>query len=450
MVYKKYYINIFIRISLILMNCLLFSFVLSKTNYLYTIIFIGILLLIQFFSLLKYINQSNIFLERFLIYLKENNTTLEFSKSLENTPFKVLSNYFNEINSIIQDAKIEKENQYLYLQYIFNHLNIGLISFNSKLEIKLINAAAKKLLNLNALKSIYLLDKINKNISKTITSLGPGEQKILAVNINGKNVQLSIKLSKFKLLDQEVSLISLYDIKPELDYKEIESWQKLNRVLTHEIMNSVSPIIGLTNNVTKLLKKDNHVKKLEELNTEIIEQTVQSLNIIVERSQGLSNFVKKFRSITTSIIPEPKHILVQELFEDISLFMYEIFQQNNINFSYTVNPENLELFADRKLIEQVLINLLKNSTEAFKTTQNKFIRLCAEINESDQKIIEVIDNGCGILENEIDLIFTPFYTSKETGSGVGLSLSRNILKQHGFNIDVKSVPNIETIFTLYF
>jgi signal transduction histidine kinase len=215
-------------------------------------------------------------------------------------------------------------------------------------------------------------------------------------------------------------------------------------------MNSVSPIIGLTSNVSKLLKKDNKVKNMDNLNSEIIEQTVQSINIIEERSIGLNNFVNKFRSITASIKPEPKNISVFELFEDLSLFMHDTFEKNEIKFMYTVEPENLELFVDRKLLEQVLINLLKNSTEAFGIGNNKIIKLCAKLNETNQKIIEVIDTGCGISEDKIDLIFTPFYTSKETGSGVGLSLSRNILKQHGYNIEVRSIPNSETVFTLYF
>jgi nitrogen fixation/metabolism regulation signal transduction histidine kinase len=450
MIYKKYYINIFIRILLILINCLLFSFVLLNSNYLYTIVFLGILILFQSFLLIKYINQSNIFLERFLNYIKESNTTIEFAGSLEDTPFKDLTYYFTEINKIIQDAKIEKENQYQFLQYIFDHVNIGLIAFDGNQKVLLINTAAKNLFGIKNLSNIRLIDKFNQKLHKTILNLNPGDQKILPAIIKGKNLQLSIKLSKFKLLDREVSLISLQDIKPELDHKEIESWQKLNRVLTHEIMNSVSPIIGLTSNVSKLLKKDNKVKNMDNLNSEIIEQTVQSINIIEERSIGLNNFVNKFRSITASIKPEPKNISVFELFEDLSLFMHDTFEKNEIKFMYTVEPENLELFVDRKLLEQVLINLLKNSTEAFGIGNNKIIKLCAKLNETNQKIIEVIDTGCGISEDKIDLIFTPFYTSKETGSGVGLSLSRNILKQHGYNIDVRSIPNSETVFTLYF
>jgi signal transduction histidine kinase len=142
--------------------------------------------------------------------------------------------------------------------------------------------------------------------------------------------------------------------------------------------------------------------------------------------------------------------MVFEVFEDLSLFMHDTFEKNNIKFNYTVEPENLELFVDRKLIEQVLINLLKNSTEAFDNKGNKIVSLRAKLSDNNQKIIEVIDNGCGIPDEKIDLIFTPFYTSKKTGSGVGLSLSRNILKHHGYNIDVRSIPNSETIFTLYF
>ncbi|PLX18495.1 MAG: hypothetical protein C0597_06190 [Marinilabiliales bacterium] len=449
MVYKKYYINISLRIILLLANCLLFSFALLKSNYLYTISFLGILILFQGFLLIRYINQSNTFFERFLNYIKESNTTLNFNRSLEDTPFKGLSSYFFAINEIIQNAKIEKENQYQFLQYIFNHVNVGLIAFDKNYKVLLINSAAKKLFGIENLSSINLLDRYNKKIHHSISVLNPGEQKVLPTTINGKNLQLSIKLSRFKLLDKEVSLISLQDIKSELDHNEVESWQKLNRVLTHEIMNSVSPIIGLSNNISNLLKENSQVKQINSLSPEIIEQAIQSVDIIEDRSKGLNDFVKKFRSITVNIKPEPKSISVFELFEDLQLFMHESFEKTGIKFTHTVTPENMELFVDRKLLEQVLINLLKNSIEAFNKKEEKSIKLIARVDESNQKLIEVIDNGCGISKEQVDQIFTPFYTSKESGSGIGLSFSRNILKLHGGSIDCRSIPNEETVFTLY-
>ncbi len=450
MVYKKYYIQIIIRIVLILLNCLLFVYILLHVDYLYTITFLGILIVFQAILLIRYINRSNLFLERFLMYIKENNTSIDFSGSLKDSPFKDLSAYFNEINSIIRNAKIEKENQYLFLQYIFEHVNIGLIAFEHNLNVQLINKAAKKILNLKSLNSLESLKSININLFTSINELKPGEQKVVPVQMAQQNLQLSVKLSQFKLLDQEIRLISLQDIKSELDHKEVESWQKLNRVLTHEIMNSVSPIIGLTQSVSKLLKKNNEVKNMNELTAETIKQTVQSLNIIEERSLGLNDFVQKFRSITKNIKPEPQQVKAQELFEDLTLFMFETFRENNIQYNYIIEQENMELYVDRKLLEQVIINLLKNSIEAFSNQQEKIIKLIARINENGQKIIEVIDSGDGIAPHEMDLIFTPFFSTKETGSGIGLSLSKNILNQQGYNIDVRSTPNVETVFTLYF
>ncbi|MEE4197423.1 MAG: ATP-binding protein [Bacteroidales bacterium] len=450
MVYKKYYLQIIIRTALILLNCLVFSYTALKYDYLYTIAFLGFLIVFQVVLLIRYINQSNIFLERFLVYIKEKNTTIDFSESLENTPFRDLKYYFNEINKIIKNAQIAKENQYLFLQYIFDHVTIGLIAFKKNYTVDLINTAAKQILNIQSLARLDNLKKINPSLFKTITSLKPGEQKILPLQVASKNLQLSIKLSYFKLLNEETWLLSLQDIKPELDHQEIESWQKLNRVLTHEIMNSVSPIIALTNNVSRLLKKKHGIKNIREITEENIEQTVQSLNIIEERSLGLNNFIKKFRSITTRINPEPESINVLEFFEDLTIFLYESFRKNGIQFNHSVESADFSIFADRKLLEQVIINLLKNSMEAFSKQENKTIQLRARRNDRNQPIIEVIDNGDGIPKEQMDMIFTPFFTSKDSGSGIGLSLSKNILKQQGYNIDVRSVPNTETVFTLYF
>jgi len=384
-----------------------------------------------------------------LIYIKENNTSINFSGSLKDSTFKDLSNYFNEINLIIQNAKIEKENQYLFLQYIFDHVNIGLIAFEHNLNVQLINKAAKKILNLKSLNSLESLRSINTSLITTINELKPREQKVVAVQIGQENLQLSVKLSQFKLLDKEIRLVSLQDIKAELDHKEIESWQKLNRVLTHEIMNSVSPIIGLTKNIGKLLKKNNKAKKKSEINDEILEQTIQSINIVEERSLGLKNFIQNFKNITTKIKPIPKVFKIEALFEDISILMHELFYINNIHFKHSVNPDKLELFADKELIQQVLINLLKNSIEAIDSKSKKEIWLQARQDENKKIIIDVIDNGKGINPENIDLIFTPFFSTKESGSGIGLSLSRNILKQQNMDISVFSIPGEMTRFSIY-
>ncbi|MFC2152250.1 PAS domain-containing sensor histidine kinase [Bacteroidota bacterium] len=391
--------------------------------------------------MIRYINQSNTYLERFLDYVRESNTTIDFTKSLEETPFKDLSYYFAELNNVIRDAKIERENQYLFLQYIFDHVNVGLIAFDKNNKVKLINSAAKELLLIPSLGSIDMLKRISNELPTIIQNISPQEQKVLPMNLKGKNLRLAIKLAKFKLLNEDVNLISIQDIKSELDHNEVESWQKLNRVLTHEIMNSVSPIIGLTSNISKLLKNN--------IDDSVIDQAIQSVDIIEERSKGLDDFVKKFRSITSNAKPDFKNVGAAELFEDLAILMHESLIKNKIKFEYSVEPKDLTLYIDKKLIDQVLINLIKNSIEAFDSQSNGIIRLVAK-QLNNKNVIEVIDTGKGITSENLDQVFTPFYTTKEGGSGIGLSLSRNILKLHGGSIDVRSIPNVETVFTLYF
>lgn len=449
MIYKKYYLNIIFRVSLLLINCIAISATIIYTNYIYVTIFFGILIILQTILLINYLNQTNFFLEQFLSFINESNTSINFSNTFREFPFRELSGYFEKINQIIRDAKIEKENHYQFLQYIINHVNTGLIAFNENNHIKLINKAAEKLLNIKNVNQLHSLNKYHKTLLEEILSMVPGQQKIIPIQLDDKNLQLSVKLSKFKLLDEYISLLSLQDIKPELDHKEIESWQKLNRVLTHEIMNSVSPIIGLTKNIGNLLKKNNKAKKVSEINDEILEQTIQSINIVEDRSLGLKNFIQNFKNITTKIKPVPKVFLIEELFEDISILMHELFQKNNIHFKHTVNQEKLEMFADKGLIQQVLINILKNAIEALDNQSKKEILLQARQDENNKIIIDVIDNGKGINPENIDLIFTPFFSTKESGSGIGLSLSRNILKQQNMDISVFSIPGEMTRFSIY-
>lgn len=448
MVYKKYYINIVIRAMLILANALLFSFLMLYTSYLYSIVFVGFLFFFQVYLLIRYLNQTNVFLERFLSYLHENNTSIDFSQSLKNSPFEDLSDYLKEINQIIQDALIEKENQYLYLNHLFHHVDIGLIIFDKKHHVQLINEAALQLLNIERLIKIKDLNSVDTELVRTIYALQPGKQKILPLNLKGKPLKLSLKIARFKSVDQEVTLLSLQDIKPALDQKEIDSWQKLNRVLTHEIMNSVSPIIGLSGNINQLLFHGKEAKKGNELKDRDIEQVGQSVEIIEERSKGLREFVNKFRSITSKLKPEFTEVNLLDFFEGVSLFMYDVFQHESIEFRHHVDPEELTGTFDRRLMEQVLINLLKNSVEGLRSTVDKKILLTAGENEHHGFYIRLEDNGEGIPPDRIDLIFTPFFTTKKEGSGIGLSITRNILEQHGFSLTVSSVPGVSTVFRI--
>jgi nitrogen fixation/metabolism regulation signal transduction histidine kinase len=244
-------------------------------------------------------------------------------------------------------------------------------------------------------------------------------------------------------------LISLQNITSEIDRSEVDAWQKLIRVLTHEIMNSVSPIKLLSGSLIEMFEENNTIKPINELDNKTIEDSVLGLKTIRKRSDGLSNFVETYKNLTQ--IPKVKisEIKINQLFEHLNTLLKDDLNAKNIGFIINCNPSNLVLNADEKLVEQVLINLIKNASEALKNIEHPIINLNAETSNDLVHII-VSDNGPGISSDIAENIFIPFFTTKEKGSGIGLSLSRQIMHLHNGSISVKSEPNIETVFTLQF
>lgn len=248
---------------------------------------------------------------------------------------------------------------------------------------------------------------------------------------------LSMRAAEFKLQDRHIKLISLQNIKNELDEKEMDSWQKLIRVLTHEIINSVSPITLLSSTLVKMFENDGKPRRKAELEDDQVANALSGLQAINKRSKGLSRFVESYKSLTK--IPEPviTEVKVGELFSQILTLMKKGAEAGQVNMEFEVLPRDLTVEVDEKMIEQVLINLLKNAMEAGEGRDDFRISIRAREEKANVKI-EVTDNGPGISPEVIENIFVPFYTTKKEGSGIGLSLSRQIIRKHGGNLEVTS------------
>jgi signal transduction histidine kinase len=253
-----------------------------------------------------------------------------------------------------------------------------------------------------------------------------------------------------KTADRTLHLVSFQNIQPELDEKELESWQKLIRVLTHEIMNSMTPINTLVTTITRIYrnKETGELKKPEELQTPMIEKTVKGLDLIESRGQGLIHFVQNYRDVTRLPKPDFKVLNVRDMFQGIKLMFDEQLMQNGVTLTIDCHP-SLYINADGKLLEQVIINLVKNAIEAFEDAPDPAITMSAQSN-NNQIIMEIADNGKGIPPDMLENIFVPFFTTKEKGSGIGLSLSRQIIRLHGGTMNVQSEPFSRTVFTIKF
>jgi nitrogen fixation/metabolism regulation signal transduction histidine kinase len=347
----------------------------------------------------------------------------------------------------------EKEESHRYLETVFQHVGIGLISCQPDGTVELINNAAKRLLRVSHLKSITSLESFSPELVDTLFHVKSGERKLVKVNDNDEVLHLAVYATGFLLGKKHYLLVSIHNIQSELEEQEMKSWQNLIRVLTHEIMNSVTPIASLASTVNGLLRGAENTPAglaFPEAMTGTSEDIKSAVETIQKRSEGLLHFVENYRSLTRIPKPDYRIFPVSELFSRVRQLMQAHLSGRDIEFRATVDPESLELTADPELIEQVLINLVLNALDAVGERPGSRITLRGCIDERSRIIIQVSDNGPGIVGEAIEKIFIPFFTTKPNGSGIGLSLARQIMRLHGGSIGVRSEPERETVFTIRF
>ncbi|PLX11562.1 MAG: ATP-binding protein [Marinilabiliales bacterium] len=350
----------------------------------------------------------------------------------------------------MKDLRIENEKQYAYLKTVIDHLDTAIIVFNRNGDIELCNQSLLNLFQKTSIKNIAQLDSFYANFSGILLDLLPKIPKLFTVQVNNEKHFLSVRGSIFKLDTQEMRLVSFQVINEEMNETEMRSWEKLIRVLTHEIMNSVSPITSLTTTLKRIFKKSDQKVTLEDIKDSDIDDTISGLEIINDRSQGLLNFIKKYREV--HLMPKPvfEEFELKSILDRIGKLFKNDLEKNKISFQVEVYPKNIKVSADKAMLEQVLINLIKNSIESFKDNKEKNIEIKAYKNVSDNIIIEIIDNGEGIANDIKDDIFVPFFSTKKTGSGIGLSLVKQFVILNNAKLSFKSEPYKETIFAITF
>lgn len=446
---KRFYVNCMVRVLLLSGSICLLAYLLFKTEFMAASIFLALIIAYQIFSLIRYVTKTNRDLNRFLLSIKHSDFSQSFSHKPKGSGFDELNIAFSEVTQEFQRAKIEKEEHFRFLQTIIDHVGIALIAFNPDGEVELINSAAKKLLKIPRLGNTNDMEAISPNLAEKLSNISPGDKDLVKLKQGDDLLQLSIYATGFILRRQQLILVAMQNIQSELEEKEMVSWQNLIRVLTHEIMNSITPIASLASTANGLLKGNKECKVPEELN-EVITDVGHAVKTIEKRSKGLITFIDNYRKLTRIPKPDFEIVQVKDLFERVKSLMGDQIAKTAIRFKSEIDPQSLSITADPALIEQVLINLCKNSVEAVNGVSHPKIKLKAGTDGLGNPVIKVIDNGKGITEEVAERIFIPFFTTKPEGSGIGLSLSRQIIRLHKGTIGVTSTPDEKTVFKLRF
>ncbi len=451
MVYKRFRFQIVLRITLIVITFLLVFLMHQKSAYAVSTVLLLLLFVVQIVFLIRYTEQTNRKLKQFFESIRHSDFTSSFTNEELGKSFEELHSEFNEVISVFKKTKAEKEEHFNYLLTVIQHVSIGILVYKHDGTVDVYNNAVKKLLQLKHLRNIKQLAKISGELPDTLLAMKVGEKKLIKLFVEDELLQLAVHATEFLMHGEKYLLVSLQDIHPELEQKEIESWQKLIRVLTHEIMNSITPISSLASTVGDIVKQyENNNQFQTEEAREDFENVKHALSTIEKRSQGLLNFVELYRNLTRIPKPKFKYFSMEGLFDRTKELMIPRLEKQKIQLISKVYPADLKLLADPALTEQVLINLLLNAIEAIKEIESPQITMTASVNLNNRTIIEVSDNGRGISQDILDKIFMPFFTSKKSGSGIGLSLSRQIMQMHKGSISVRSKQNEGASFTLVF
>ena len=410
-------------------------------------IFFLVATVLQVMSLVKHIENQNKAITDLIKSIEFENFTFDNPSDPDDENVTVISQELQKVFEKLKKQNNEKEDEFQYMKNIVHHVGIGLITFDKDGKVQIINTAAKKLLKISNLSSIDELSELSPNLVESFSRLRTGGRDLVRLEIAGDIVQLAVYAIQLTLRGEEFKLVSIQNIQSELEEKEMEAWQNLVRVLTHEIMNSITPITSLANTIEVSLQPSEENKALDEEELEDIGLAIQTIK---KRGEGLMGFVQDFRNLTHIPNPKLEEISVKELIDEVSMLLKNEIAASNITLDMEIKPRNMVIHVDKGMISQVLINLVKNAVQAFDEQENKEIHIRGFYGEKARPTITVRDNGNGIDEEALEKIFIPFFTTKQTGSGIGLSLSRQIMRKHQGVLGVKTKIDEGTEFILKF
>ncbi len=449
MVSKNFYIKLIIRVLMLALVALLMAFAFLQEYYILSA-FLILLFSLQTLFLIHYLNYNNRKIAFFFNAVKNEDFTLRFPEKGNIGSFNELNHSLNTLNNMMQEVYLKNQAQEQYYQEIIKQAEIGMLTFNNKGHILFANPMVEKLLNYTPLNHIKQLAQVDDKLYDLFKNIQPFERRLFQLTNERETIQLAMKSNEILLNKEKLNLITIQDINTELDKKETDSWIKLIRVLTHEIMNSVTPITSISESILRYFKDEKGVVMTEHIDKNKIYNAAKGLEVIKNQGKDLMSFVQSYRSFLNVPAPDKELIEVPLLLEKVKVLASQEKGVNTISFDLINTIKDLEIYADQKLITQVLVNLSKNAIQALKATNNAQLQFISGITEKGQKYIVVKDNGPGIPSEIMNQIFVPFYTTKNDGTGIGLSLSKQIMHLHGGMLNVFSIPNQETSFTLLF
>ncbi|MBU3009828.1 HAMP domain-containing histidine kinase [Polaribacter vadi] len=445
--YKGYILKLFFRIFILIALILGLIYFIYQDKITYTIL-LSFGLIIAIVNLYQFIKRRFSAIDDFFESVKYRDFSRWFPEDRGPKDIRFLYTGFNEVNRTIKEINIKNETQYIYLQKILEMIDVGIIAYNIETgDVLWLNDTFKEIIDFPSFKNIRFVENRKPELYNIIFETYNREPNSITIALQNERLKVLISDTIFQIKEDSFKLVVLQNIDNTLNKNESEAWKKLLSVMTHEIMNSIAPISSLADTLQRNLELN--IEKPNENSLEV-EDLNAGIKTIKNRSQGLLKFAKTYRSLSKVTNLNLQKTQVSELFNNIELLMAPSIKAKNIDIQFSISSKRLQLDIDVHLIEQVLINLILNAKDACQKQEKPLIKITASQTQNHNTIIKVFDNGTGIPKDIMENIFIPFFTSKSTGSGIGLSLCKQIMLLHKGKILVNSVENEGTVFSLSF
>lgn len=447
--FRKFSIQLSLRVILLIFFIGLFFYL----EWSYDLVFIQIVLVLviigQGIELVYYQRKLLSETKKFLEAVRYGDMSTRFELAQSGKAFADLEQEFNQLMQIIQASKVSGEHQDQIMQMILENLSLGILLVDEEGQILITNERCQELLEIPAYKEWKRLADRLPELDKILGDFDFNGRKLWSRKDEQVSEEYFLDLRHLQLAGRKYHLISIGTMRQALEEKEMEAWHRLIRILAHEVMNSVTPVVSLSETLRSMVSENNQAKKPQDLSEEDLADMNEALKTIIRRSKGMLSFVEEYRKLSQLPAPEKKVVSVKNLFEEVVHLMQKEAESRGVKLHYRIQQNRLAVKADKKMIEQVLINLIKNAFMALENQAEAFIELSAELKEEGMMLF-VRDNGEGIDPDLMSQIFVPFFTTRKSGTGIGLSLSKNIMKTHQGDLKVQSSSGAGTIFSLCF
>jgi len=410
------------------------------------------LAVIQLFVLFYFVEKTQKDLLSFLGSIQYDDFSVKYPTKMHTGFIRKLHEEYNKVITRFRTLRTEKESNFLFYKFVLQQIDIGILAFNYAGDIKISNPTALRLLSTNRLDNLKSIKLSHPEIYVAFTTLLPRQKVVLKLDKLPEKMSISISAIEMMVNGEQIKLLSIQNIQTELEENEMEAWQNMIRVMTHEIMNSLTPITSLAATVTEEMSQWHHIENGEK--TILIAETkdlFQAIATIKKRSEGLLHFVDDFRNLSQIPKPKPKLFPLRPFLDHLLTLFKNEFEKHSVETKITVQSDTIQVMADSMLIEQVMINILKNALESFSNIDHvKSIEIRAFYNSESKIEIWVQDNGNGIVAEVLDKVFIPFYSTKKTGSGIGLTISKQIMRSHNGSVKISSEIEKGTLVMLIF